>query len=110
LTPAQRVVLELMAEGLHDDAIAHRLGISTTTVAVTSRPSSTDLASRAGLPQVQLPRDGDGLVRQQFDVICADGKSKRLPSGIPQLQRTQSVTERLEVESRDGAAESVRMA
>jgi DNA-binding CsgD family transcriptional regulator len=32
LTPAQRAVLELMAEGLHDDAIAHRLGISTTTV------------------------------------------------------------------------------
>ena len=32
LTPAQRAVLELMAEGLHDDAIAHRVGISTTTV------------------------------------------------------------------------------
>ena len=32
LTPAQRTVLELMAEGLHDDAIAHRAGISTTTV------------------------------------------------------------------------------
>jgi DNA-binding NarL/FixJ family response regulator len=25
-------VLELMAQGLHDDAIAHRVGISTTTV------------------------------------------------------------------------------
>ena len=32
LTPAQQAVLELMAEGLHDDAIAHRVGISTTTV------------------------------------------------------------------------------
>jgi len=32
LTPAQQAVLELMAEGLHDDAIAHRAGISTTTV------------------------------------------------------------------------------
>ena len=31
-TPAQRGVLELMAEGLHDDAIARRAGISTTTV------------------------------------------------------------------------------
>jgi DNA-binding NarL/FixJ family response regulator len=32
LTPAQQAVLELMAEGLHDDAIARRAGISTTTV------------------------------------------------------------------------------
>jgi DNA-binding CsgD family transcriptional regulator len=32
LTPTQQAVLELMAEGLHDDAIAHRAGISTTTV------------------------------------------------------------------------------
>ena len=32
LTPAQQSVLELMAEGLHDDAIARRAGISTTTV------------------------------------------------------------------------------
>ena len=32
LTPAQQAVLELMAQGLHDDAIAHRAGISTTTV------------------------------------------------------------------------------
>jgi DNA-binding CsgD family transcriptional regulator len=31
-TPAQQAVLELMAEGLHDDAIARRAGISTTTV------------------------------------------------------------------------------
>ena len=31
-TPAQRKVLGLMAEGLHDDAIARRAGISTTTV------------------------------------------------------------------------------
>ena len=38
-----------------------------------------------------------------FDAVCTDGKTKRLPSGIPQLQRTQSVTEPLEVESRDGA-------
>jgi DNA-binding NarL/FixJ family response regulator len=32
LTPVQQTVLELMAEGLHDDAIARRAGISTTTV------------------------------------------------------------------------------
>jgi DNA-binding NarL/FixJ family response regulator len=32
LTPMQQKVLQLMAEGLHDDAIAHRAGISTTTV------------------------------------------------------------------------------
>jgi DNA-binding NarL/FixJ family response regulator len=31
-SPAQMAVLELMAEGLHDDAIARRAGISTTTV------------------------------------------------------------------------------
>jgi DNA-binding CsgD family transcriptional regulator len=32
LTPAQQAVLELMAQGLHDDAIARRAGMSTTTV------------------------------------------------------------------------------
>jgi DNA-binding NarL/FixJ family response regulator len=32
LTPAQQAVLEMMAEGLLDDAIAHRAGLSTTTV------------------------------------------------------------------------------
>jgi DNA-binding NarL/FixJ family response regulator len=32
LTPAQQAVLELMAEGLHDDAIARRARMSTTTV------------------------------------------------------------------------------
>ena len=32
LTPAQQAVLELMAEGLHDGAIARRAGISTTTI------------------------------------------------------------------------------
>jgi DNA-binding CsgD family transcriptional regulator len=32
VTPAQHTVLQLMAEGLHDDAIARRAGISTTTV------------------------------------------------------------------------------
>jgi DNA-binding NarL/FixJ family response regulator len=32
LTAAQHAVLELMAEGLHDDAIARRAGIGTTTV------------------------------------------------------------------------------
>ncbi len=32
LTAAQQAVLELMAEGLHDDAIARRAGMSTTTV------------------------------------------------------------------------------
>src|SRR5438445_870773 len=31
LTPTQQAVLELMAEGLQDDAIARRAGISTTT-------------------------------------------------------------------------------
>jgi DNA-binding CsgD family transcriptional regulator len=32
LTPAQQAVLEMMAEGLGDDAIARRAGLSTTTV------------------------------------------------------------------------------
>ena len=32
LTPIQQTVLELMAEGHHDEAIAYRAGISTTTV------------------------------------------------------------------------------
>jgi DNA-binding NarL/FixJ family response regulator len=32
LTPTQQAVLELMAQGLQDDAIARRAGISTTTV------------------------------------------------------------------------------
>jgi DNA-binding CsgD family transcriptional regulator len=32
LTPAQHTVLELMTEGLHDDAIARRAGVSVTTV------------------------------------------------------------------------------
>jgi len=32
LTPAQQAVLEMMAEGLLDDAIARRAGLSTTTV------------------------------------------------------------------------------
>ena len=32
LTPAQQAVLELMAEGLHDDAIARRAALSVTTV------------------------------------------------------------------------------
>ena len=32
LTPAQQTVLELMAEGLHDDAIARRAALSVTTV------------------------------------------------------------------------------
>jgi DNA-binding CsgD family transcriptional regulator len=32
LTPTQHKVLELMTEGLHDDAIARRAGVSTTTV------------------------------------------------------------------------------
>lgn len=31
LTQAQQAVLELMAEGLHDDAIARRARVSTTT-------------------------------------------------------------------------------
>jgi DNA-binding CsgD family transcriptional regulator len=45
LTPAQQKVLELMAEGLHDDAIAHRAGISTTTV----RRHITDILGRLGV-------------------------------------------------------------
>lgn len=32
MTPTQLTILKLMAEGLNDDAIARRLGISTTTV------------------------------------------------------------------------------
>ena len=45
LTPTQQAVLELMAEGLHDDAIARRAGISTTTV----RRHITAIMSRLGV-------------------------------------------------------------
>lgn len=45
LPPAQQKVLELMAEGLHDDAIAHRAGISTTTV----RRHITTIMTRLGV-------------------------------------------------------------
>jgi DNA-binding NarL/FixJ family response regulator len=59
LTPAQQAVLELMAEGLQDDAIARRAGISTTTVrrhiaaimnrlAVSSRFAAGAAAQRRG--------------------------------------------------------------
>ena len=48
LTPAQQAVLELMAEGLHDEAIARRAGISTTTVRrhITAIMERLDVASR----------------------------------------------------------------
>lgn len=48
LTPAQQTVLELMAEGLHDDAIARRAGISTTTVRrhITAIMNRLSVASR----------------------------------------------------------------
>jgi DNA-binding NarL/FixJ family response regulator len=48
LTPAQQAVLELMAEGLHDDAIARRAGISTTTVRrhITAIMTRLDVTSR----------------------------------------------------------------
>jgi DNA-binding CsgD family transcriptional regulator len=45
LTPAQQKVLELMAEGLHDDAIARRARISTTTV----RRHITAIMTRLGV-------------------------------------------------------------
>jgi DNA-binding CsgD family transcriptional regulator len=45
LTPAQQAVLELMAEGLHDDAIARRAGISTTT----ARRHITAIMTRLGV-------------------------------------------------------------
>ncbi|HUY46043.1 MAG TPA: helix-turn-helix transcriptional regulator [Streptosporangiaceae bacterium] len=45
LTPAQQAVLEMMAEGLHDDVIARRAGISTTTV----RRHITAIMSRLGV-------------------------------------------------------------
>ena len=59
VTPAQQTVLELMAEGLHDDAIARRAGISTTTArrhiaaimdrsSVTSRFAAGAAAQRRG--------------------------------------------------------------
>jgi DNA-binding NarL/FixJ family response regulator len=59
LTPTQQAVLELMAEGLQDDAIARRAGISTTTVrrhiaaimnrlAVSSRFAAGAAAQRRG--------------------------------------------------------------
>ena len=48
LTPAQQTVLELMAEGLHDDAIARRAGLSTTTVRrhITAILKRLDVTSR----------------------------------------------------------------
>ncbi|MGH3401328.1 MAG: helix-turn-helix transcriptional regulator, partial [Streptosporangiaceae bacterium] len=48
LTSAQRAVLELMAEGLHDDAIARRTGLSTTTVRrhITAIMTRLDVTSR----------------------------------------------------------------
>ena len=48
LLPAQQKVLELMAEGLHDDAIARRAGISTTTVRrhITAIMNRLDVSSR----------------------------------------------------------------
>jgi DNA-binding CsgD family transcriptional regulator len=45
LTPAQQKVLDLMAEGLHDDVIARRAGISTTTV----RRHITAIMTRLGV-------------------------------------------------------------
>jgi len=45
LTPGQQKVLELMARGLHDDAIAHQAGISTTTV----RRHITAIMNRLGI-------------------------------------------------------------
>jgi DNA-binding CsgD family transcriptional regulator len=45
LPPAQQRVLELMAEGLHDDAIARRAGISTTT----ARRHVTAIMNRLGV-------------------------------------------------------------
>jgi DNA-binding CsgD family transcriptional regulator len=48
LTPAQQAVLELMAEGLHDDAIARRTGLSLTTVRrhITAILQRLDVTSR----------------------------------------------------------------
>src|ERR1039457_2112 len=48
LMRAQQAVLELMAEGLHDDAIARRAGISTTTVRrhITAILQRLDVTSR----------------------------------------------------------------
>jgi DNA-binding CsgD family transcriptional regulator len=45
LAPAQQAVLELMAEGLHDDAIARRAGVSVTTV----RRHITAIMTRLGV-------------------------------------------------------------
>jgi len=45
LTPTQQLVLELMAEGLHDDAIAHRAEISTST----ARRHITAIMNRLGV-------------------------------------------------------------
>src|SRR5215472_16225718 len=77
--------------------------------AATSRPSSTDSASGAGLPQVQLPSDEDGLVSQHSMPSVPMRRTKRLPFvGLPQLRRAESVTEPLEVESRDGTERRFR--
>jgi len=45
LTPAQQAVLEMMAQGMHDERIAHQAGISVTTV----RRHITSIMTRLGV-------------------------------------------------------------
>jgi DNA-binding NarL/FixJ family response regulator len=64
LTRAQQAVLQLMAEGLHDDAIARRAGISTTTVrrhiaGIMARPDvSSRFAAGAAAQTARMDRVG----------------------------------------------------
>lgn len=60
LTKAQQTVLRLMAEGWNDDAIAHRAGISVTTVRRHGAAIMQRRAFLAGLRRVPPPSDGAG--------------------------------------------------
>jgi len=51
--------------------------------AVTSRPSWTGSASGAGLPQVQLPSDGDGLAKQHIRRRLYRWENEKTSHGYP---------------------------
>jgi DNA-binding NarL/FixJ family response regulator len=70
LTKAQQAVLELMAEGLHDDAIARRAGISTTTV----RRHITAVMERLNVTS----RFAAGAAAQRRGWYCASERTYRV--------------------------------
>jgi regulatory LuxR family protein len=70
-------VLELMAGGLHDDAIAHRVGISTTTV----RRHVTAIIDRLGVKSrfaagAAAQRRGMDWLASTFDAVCVNGENE----------------------------------